>query len=237
MDVQEIERINQNLEGRDSQEIFTWATERFDDRLVFANSFGAEDVVIVDLLSKVAPKTKIITLDTGRLPEETYRLMDRINARYGMDTKIYFPDTAEVEELVNKKGLHSFRESLENRKECCRIRKIEPLKRALKGSEAWITGLRREQSVTRTGAAVVEDDPVFGMIKVNPLIDWSLEDVWHYIRQNEVPYNELHDKGYPSIGCEPCTRKVRQGEDPRAGRWWWEAPECKECGLHKARSK
>ena len=236
MEEDELLEVNRYLETKNAQEILKWSADKFGDKVVFANSFGAEDVVIVDMLSKIVPKTRIITLDTGRLPEETYTLMDRIKARYGMETKVYFPDKEAVEDLVNRKGMCSFRESLDNRKECCRIRKIGPLKRALSGFSAWITGLRKGQSVTRVGATVVEQDSFFeNMIKINPLIDWSMEDTWNYIRQNEVPYNELHDQGYPSIGCEPCTREVKKGNDPRSGRWWWEAPECKECGLHEAK--
>ena len=210
-----------------------WALETFSPRIALASSFGAEDVVLIDLLVRLDPKVKIFTLDTGRLNEETYEVMDRIRLKYGVEIVSYFPDAAKVEALERQKGFYSFRESVDNRKECCGIRKVEPLKRALKGLDAWITGLRREQSVTRADVDLVEADTAHGgMIKINPLAGWTQDEVWAHIRKNAVPYNKLHDLGYPSIGCAPCTRAVKAGEDARAGRWWWENPEHKECGLH-----
>lgn len=200
---------------------------------VFANSFGAEDMVITDLIAKSGANIGVFSLDTGRLPAETYDLMQRVGETYTtMPIKVFFPDTAATEAFVNENGINAFYDSVEMRKECCRIRKIVPLKRALNGQKAWITGLRREQSPTRTDLGDTEWDEGNGLWKFNPLIEWTEKDVWDYIRANNVPYNALHDKHYPSIGCAPCTRAIAMGEDVRAGRWWWENPETKECGLH-----
>jgi phosphoadenosine phosphosulfate reductase len=209
-----------------------WALDRFHPRIAFASSFGAEDVVVIDLLARVRPDARIFTLDTGRLPEETYDVMERIRRRYGVAIETQCPDRVALETLERGKGYFSFRESIDARKECCRVRKVEPLRRALHGLEAWITGLRRAQSVTRTGVEKIEPDAQFGLVKVNPLADWSEQEVWDYVRAHDVPYNALHDRGYPSIGCAPCTRAIQPGEDARAGRWWWEQPAEKECGLH-----
>jgi len=197
-----------------------------------ANSFGAEDMVLMDLVCKHAPAIRVFTLDTGRLNAETYDLNQRARDHYGVQVETYFPDAAQVEAFVQERGINSFYDSVENRKTCCHIRKVEPLKRALSDKQAWITGLRREQSPTRTDLGDYEWDEGNGLHKYNPLIEWSHDDVWAYIRAFDVPYNELHDKGYPSIGCAPCTRAITVGEDLRAGRWWWENPESKECGLH-----
>ena len=199
---------------------------------VFASSLAAEDMVLTDLILRAKLPTRIFTLETGRLHKETLGMLDRVREVYGYDIEPYKPDTAAVDAYVAANGLNAFYDSVEMRKECCRIRKIEPLNRALAGNKAWITGQRRAQSMTRAELSVQEDDAAHGMQKFNPLADWSEEDVWNYIRSNGVPYNPLHDKGYPSIGCEPCTRAIQPGEDIRAGRWWWEQPESKECGLH-----
>jgi phosphoadenosine phosphosulfate reductase len=199
---------------------------------VFASSLAAEDMVLTDLILRAKLPINVFTLETGRLHKETLGMVDRIREVYGYEVKLYKPDTAAVDTYVKLHGLNAFYDSVEMRKECCRIRKVDPLNRALAGNTAWITGQRRSQSTTRNELAVQEDDPAHGMQKFNPLADWSEEDVWHYIRSNDVPYNPLHDQGYPSIGCEPCTRAIQPGEDIRAGRWWWEQPESKECGLH-----
>ncbi|OWW19133.1 phosphoadenylyl-sulfate reductase [Noviherbaspirillum denitrificans] len=199
---------------------------------VFASSLAAEDMVLADLILRAKLPIGIFTLETGRLHKETLGMVDRIKETYGYDVKLYKPEPAAVDGYVQQNGLNAFYDSVEMRKECCRIRKVEPLNRALAGNKAWVTGQRRAQSTTRADLAVQEDDPAHGMTKFNPLADWSEEDVWNYIRSNNVPYNPLHDKGYPSIGCEPCTRAIQPGEDVRAGRWWWENPESKECGLH-----
>lgn len=210
-----------------------WAVKEYSPHIALASSFGAEDVALIDMLVKIDPKVTVFTLDTGRLNEETYEVMDQIRQKYKISIQSYFPDFKKVEKLERAKGFYSFRESVENRKECCGIRKVEPLKRALLGLSAWITGLRREQSVTRVQVEKIEIDEAHpGLYKINPLADWRTEQVWDHIRKNRVPYNRLHDQGYPSIGCAPCTRAVKPGEDVRAGRWWWENPEHKECGLH-----
>lgn len=228
-----MKKIDQEFQKSSAEEVLRWALRTFSPKIALASSFGAEDVVLIDLLVKIDPKAKIFTLDTGRLNEETYDVMDRIRRKYGVEIVSYFPKAAKVEELERQKGFYSFRESIANRKECCGIRKVEPLKRALAGLDAWVTGLRRDQSVTRSDVAKVEIDEAHGGIaKINPLADWTHDDVWSYIKKNSVPYNKLHDLGYPSIGCAPCTRAVKPDEDIRAGRWWWEDAEHKECGLH-----
>ena len=199
---------------------------------VFASSLAAEDMVLTDLILKNHLGIAIFSLETGRLHPETLAMLDKIKAHYGQDIRLFKPEAAAVADYIDQHGLNAFYDSVDMRKECCRIRKVEPLKRALAGNKAWVTGQRRTQSATRTELAVQEDDLAHGMQKFNPLADWTEDDVWHYIRSNHVPYNALHDQGYPSIGCEPCTRSIQPGEDVRAGRWWWENPESKECGLH-----
>jgi len=208
------------------------AVERFGPKVALSSSFGAEDMVLIDMLMRVDRRARIVTLDTGRLPQETYNVMDATRERYGATIEVFFPKAEDVQAMVRQHGLNLFYHSVDARKLCCGVRKMEPLKRALTGLDAWITGLRREQSVTRTDVRKVEWDEGNGIVKINPLIDWTLDDVWKYIREHNVPYNALHDRGYPSIGCAPCTRAVQPGEDQRAGRWWWEHPETKECGLH-----
>jgi phosphoadenosine phosphosulfate reductase len=200
--------------------------------IVFANSMGAEDMVLTDLILKDFPAVGIFSLDTGRLPEETYVLMQQLEEKYGYRVKLYYPDTAAIENFIHANGINAFYNSVEMRKECCRLRKVEPLKRALAGQDAWITGQRRSQSVTRTELAPIEYDKTFDLYKANPLYDWEESEVWAYIKAFDVPYNALHDRHYPSIGCAPCTRAIAKGEDIRAGRWWWENPESKECGLN-----
>ncbi|MDX8395097.1 MAG: phosphoadenylyl-sulfate reductase, partial [Mariprofundaceae bacterium] len=198
------------------------AETEYAPNLVFACSFGAEDVVLFDLITKHAPKIRIVTLDTGRLPQETYQVMDDCRKKYGLAIDVFFPEAIDVEMMVAEKGVNLFYDSIENRKLCCQIRKIKPLKRALAGAKAWVTGLRREQAVSRTDMQPIEDDLAFAMKKFNPLIEWTEQDIWDYIKANDVPYNKLHDNFYPSIGCAPCTRAISAGEDVRAGRWWWE---------------
>ncbi len=203
-------------------------------QVTFANSLGAEDVVITDLICRQVPDIRIFSLDTGRLPEETLTLLAKIEERYQRKVEVYYPDTASVEAYVRENGINAFYQSQALRKSCCHVRKVEPLKRALSGNQAWVTGLRREQAVTRDQLDDIEWDAANGLHKVNPLADWTEKEVWAYIHANELPYNELHDQHYPSIGCAPCTRAISVGEDVRAGRWWWENPESKECGLHPA---
>lgn len=205
-----------------------------DGPVTLACSFSVEDVVLIDILRKVAPQVTVFALDTGRLNEETYEVAEAVSLRYRLAIDWYFPERQAVEDLEREKGLFSFRESLENRHECCRIRKVEPLSRALAGKTGWITGLRRAQSVTRDGLAAIEiDERNGGLLKINPLLDWNDEQVWAYAEEHRLPVNRLHRQGYPSIGCAPCTRAVKEGEHPRAGRWWWENAEHKECGLHR----
>jgi phosphoadenosine phosphosulfate reductase len=204
---------------------------------VFASSLAAEDMVLTDLILKAKLPIKIFSLETGRLHPETLAMLDRVKERYGYEIALYKPQPEAVDAYVAQNGLNAFYDSVEMRRECCRIRKVEPLGRALAGNKAWVTGQRRAQSATRTSLMVEEDDPGHFMTKFNPLADWSEQDVWNYIRDNNVPYNALHDQGYPSIGCAPCTRAIEPGEDVRAGRWWWENPDSKECGLHMVDGK
>ncbi len=229
-------QLTEDTKGSSAEELLIFINERLGDRVALATSFGAEDQVLTDMLCRINNQPSIFTLDTGRLPEETYEVMQATREKYGIQIDALFPDYKEIEQMLNRYGPNLFRESVEARKLCCRVRKIEPLKRKLSGLEAWICGLRSEQSVTRTDIKRIEFDENFGLIKISPLADWTTEQVWNYIRENKVPYNKLHDKGYPSIGCAPCTRAVREGEDIRAGRWWWEKPEHKECGLHLGKS-
>jgi phosphoadenosine phosphosulfate reductase len=199
---------------------------------VLASSLALEDMVLTDMILRAKLPIGIFSLETGRLHKETLAVLDAVKATYGYDIALFRPDPAAVERYVAQNGLNAFYDSVDMRRECCRIRKVEPLGHALAGKKAWITGQRRAQSSTRSDLSIQEDDPAHGMVKFNPLADWSEAEVWEYIRTNEVPYNALHDRGYPSIGCEPCTRAIGPGEDVRAGRWWWENPESKECGLH-----
>lgn len=230
---QAIEQEIDELESRSAEDVLAWALGRYHPRIGLAASFGAEDVVLIDMLLGLNREARVFTLDTGRLPAETYTLMDAIRARYGIAIEVYVPQAEAVEAMVREHGVNLFYASIENRKRCCGVRKVEPLGRALQGLDAWITGLRRDQAVTRAQVRKVEVDVEHGgLVKVNPLANWSWNQVWDYIRARRVPYNALHDRGYPSIGCAPCTRAVELGEDPRAGRWWWESPETKECGLH-----
>jgi phosphoadenosine phosphosulfate reductase len=206
-------------------------SEKFPGQVVFSTSFGQEDQVITDAIFKNKLNIEVFTLDTGRLFPETYELMDKSKARYKTTFKTYFPDTQQVEEYVEHKGFNAFYESVENRKECCGIRKIVGLKRAIKDKKVWITGLRAEQSDNRSGMAIWEYDAANDINKFNPLVHWSFEKMEEYLKENNVPQNSLHKKGFVSIGCQPCTRAIEPGEHPRAGRWWWEESQ-KECGLH-----
>src|SRR5438105_539899 len=201
----------------------------------FACSFGVEDMVLLDAIAQNARKIEVFTLDTGRLPEETQSLLETVRNKYPMEIRTYFPDAAAVETWVAQNGPNAFYKSLAQRQQCCQIRKIQPLQRALAGKKSWITGLRREQSQARQTLQAEGWDDANGLIKINPLLEWSNDDVWGYIKEHGVPYNALHDRGYPSIGCAPCTRAVQPGEDSRAGRWWWEVSS-KECGLHALRT-
>jgi phosphoadenosine phosphosulfate reductase len=197
----------------------------------FACSFGAEDMVLLDVIARQVGGIEIFSLDTGRLPEETHALLDTVRDRYSVPIRLYFPESQAVETWIEQNGANGFYRSVAQRLQCCEIRKVRPLQRALTGKKAWVTGLRREQSANRQNLQVESWDEANGLLKFNPLLEWTNDDVWSYIKTNEIPYNALHDRGYPSIGCAPCTRAVNPGENSRAGRWWWESSE-KECGLH-----
>ena len=231
--MENIGEFNRELISKGPGEVLSWALSHFGrDHVALASSLGAEDQVLTDMLLKISSASTIFTLDTGRLPQETLDCLKETEQKYSFKYRVYTPDAKAVKKMVEEKGPDLFYESVENRKLCCHVRKVEPLKRALKGLKAWICGLRREQSVTRVDLNVIEWDEANGLYKINPLIDWTGKKVWEYIRAHKVPYNKLHDQGYPSIGCAPCTRAVKPGEDIRAGRWWWEHPDKKECGLH-----
>ena len=222
------------VEDLDARGVLAVALERLGrDRLAIASSFSVEDIVLIDLLASLTPKPRVFTLDTGRLPQETYDLMDQVRRRFAIDVEVYFPDAIRVEDMVLTKGLNLFYDSVENRRECCHVRKVEPLGRALATVDGWVTGLRRDQSTTRAAVSKAELDPSrAGLWKIAPLADWTSDDVWTYVSEHDLPYNALHDRGYPSIGCAPCTRAVEPGEDERAGRWWWEQESSRECGIH-----
>jgi phosphoadenosine phosphosulfate reductase len=201
-------------------------------KVVYSNSLGAESMVLTDLIWRQVPEIEIFTLDTGRLPDETINLIERLERRYSRRMKVYYPDPVKLEPLVEKNGINGFYNSVENRIACCHVRKVEVFARAVQGAGAWVTGVRHEQSATRAEAKAVDFDSANGLAKISPILDWTHADVWAYIRANKLPYNPLHDKGYPSIGCAPCTRAVEPGADSRSGRWWWESSDSKECGLH-----
>lgn len=229
-----IKQLNNKFTNGSAENILQYILEHYKDKVVFTSSMGIEDQVITHIMAGIDRNSNIAMLDTGRMFYEVYDLIEKTESRYNIKVRAYFPDYKAVEKMVNTKGINLFYENIKNRMECCHIRKIEPLKRALAGNDIWITGLRTEQSTTRKGLQFVEWDESNKIIKVNPLLNWTIDDVWEYVHHHKVPYNPLHDKGYPSIGCQPCTRAVQPGEDIRAGRWWWENPETKECGLHKA---
>ncbi|MCF6333686.1 MAG: phosphoadenylyl-sulfate reductase [Draconibacterium sp.] len=227
------ENYNAQLSEKSIIEQLNYLIENHQGKVVFTTSFGYEDQVISDLIFKNNLDVKVVTLDTGRLFPETYKVFGSTLEKYKKPIKAYFPPTEKVEELLNKKGPFSFYESLENRKECCFIRKVIPLKRALQGNEVWITGLRASQSNNRSGMKHFEWDTGNEIVKFNPLMEWGLKQTKAYVSENNVPYNILHDQGFVSIGCQPCTRAIQAGEDFRAGRWWWEQSSGKECGLHE----
>jgi phosphoadenosine phosphosulfate reductase len=228
-----LEQLQKEFAGLPAAEILALTARTFPGDVVFASSLGLEDQVITDMICRQNLDIQIFTLDTGRLFNESLDLLARTEAAYGIRIQVYFPDAAAVEKLVAERGINLFLESVENRRHCCGVRKVEPLRRALRGRAAWICGLRREQSPTRSGLEVIEDDQVNGLIKINPLLDWTEAQVREYAQDAQVPYNPLHDRGFASIGCACCTRAIPPGADPRSGRWWWESPEHKECGLHK----
>jgi phosphoadenosine phosphosulfate reductase len=230
---EKIQVLSEKTKGMTPQEVLKIAFDEFGSKISFATSLGEEDQVITDMIAKNAPGIEVFTLDTGRLFPETYELLAKTQKKYNnINLTVYYPNTQAVEEMVKTKGINLFYESVANRQTCCGVRKVEPLRRALSKVDAWITGLRRAQSLTRTDAQVFEYDAANGKIKINPLIDWSLDQVRDYLKNNNVDVSPLHATGFVSIGCQPCTRAIKEGEDIRAGRWWWEQPESKECGLH-----
>lgn len=226
-------KLNLEFADKSAQKVLEWAVDNLHPRVSLASSFQAQGVVAIDMLMNINREARVFTLDTGRLNQETYDVMDAIRKRYGTKIEVVFPDKNEVEEMVREHGVNLFYKGKDNRLLCCDIRKVRPLNRYLADLDGWITSIRRDQTENRAGAMKFELDELHGgMLKVNPLVDWTSEQVWEYINEYKVPYNKLHDLGYPSIGCEPCTRSVKPGEDPRAGRWWWENDSDKECGLH-----
>jgi phosphoadenosine phosphosulfate reductase len=233
---EQIQQLNENL--KTPQDVLKWSLDNLHPKIALASSFGAEDVVVIDMLMKINPKARIFTLDTGRLNQETYDVMDEIRKKYNINIEVMFPDQNETEQMVRVNGMNLFYDSIGNRKLCCGIRKVHPLNRMLATLDGWITGLRADQTEVRLKSNRIEiDEQHNGIIKVNPIIEWTWEQTWDYIKKNNIPYNKLHDKGFPSIGCEPCTRAIKSGEPLRAGRWWWESDSQKECGLHADHGK
>ncbi|SKB86029.1 phosphoadenylyl-sulfate reductase [Daejeonella lutea] len=226
------QNLLQEIKGLGIVESLKYIADKYPGQVVFSTSFGWEDQVISHIIFKNDLPIKVFTLETGRLFPETYYVWNRTLEMYGKQIHAYYPNTLAVENMISTKGPSSFYESVENRKECCGIRKVEPLKRALAGNSVWITGIRADQSMNREHMDNVEWDEGNQILKYHPIFDWTLDQVKQFIRENNIPYNPLHDKGFPSIGCAPCTRAVREGEDFRAGRWWWEDQSKKECGLH-----
>ena len=230
---EEVERLNGEFEGSSPRDMLEWASRNLGSGVALATSFQVQGMALLDMLVGTDPRARIFTLDTGRLPSQTYELMDRVRERYGVNVEVLFPDKMEVEEMVASRGVNLFYRSVENRRLCCQVRKTNPLNGFLRTLDAWISSIRADQTEQRAGARKFEIDYLHGrMLKINPILDWTMERAWDYVRENDVPYNELHDMGYPSIGCAPCTRAVGEGEDPRAGRWWWERDSDKECGIH-----
>lgn len=235
---EEVKRLNDEFEGSSPREVLEWASRNLGSGVALATSFQIQGMALLDMLVRTDPRARVFTLDTGRLPSQTYELMDRVRDRYGVNVEVLFPDKAEVEEMVARHGVNLFYKSVENRRLCCQVRKTNPLNGFLRTLDAWISSIRADQTEQRAGARKFEIDYLHGrMLKINPILDWTMERVWDYVRENDVPYNELHDMGYPSIGCDPCTRAVKEGDDPRAGRWWWERGSDKECGIHFSHEK
>ena len=229
----ELQRINADFESGSPADVLRWVDQRFGERAAQMSSFGLEDVALYDMYWQINHSARVMTLETLRLPTETYTLFDQAQLRYGIEIETFYPDIDAVRAMIKERGFNLFYKGIENRKMCCGIRKVEPLNRALSSVGAWVTGLRRDQGMDRGSIDIVEWDAAHENYKVNPLANWSFEQVREYVDANDVPYNELHDRGYPSLGCAPCTRAIEPGEDIRAGRWWWESdPDAKECGLH-----
>jgi len=220
------------INNSDTVEILKVVSKEFPQKVLFTSSFGLEDQVITDMIFRNDIGIKVVSIDTGRLFEETHKVFDETVKKYKKTIEIYCPDTSLLQEFLSKNGSNSFYDAVENRKMCCNIRKVEPLQRALTGHECWVTGIREEQSQQRQNFDLITYDSNYNLYKLNPLYYWTLEDVFRYIKENEVPYNKLCNEGFISIGCAPCTRAVKEGESFRDGRWWWEKDAQKECGLH-----
>jgi thioredoxin-dependent adenylylsulfate APS reductase len=233
LDELEVGDLSVLFEDREAETLIEWAVEQFGSKLAIVTSFQAEGMVILDMATKIDPRVRVITIDPGRLPEESYQFMDRVRHRYGTNIEVHFPAAEEVQAMVARHGVNLFYQDLTSRLLCCQVRKVRPLQRALRGLSAWVTGLRREQSVSRAHIHKIELDHHHGaMVKLNPLADWTEQEVWDYLEAHDVPQHPLYQKGYTTIGCAPCTRPLRPGEHPRAGRWWWERNAPKECGIH-----
>lgn len=232
-DPEEVRELNHEFEGKSVEEVLQWTIVNLHPDVALSSSFQAQGMVLIDMLMRINKGARIFTLDTGRLNQETYDVMDEVRKRYGARIEVVFPEKTEVEEMVLERGVNLFYKGKENRILCCEIRKVRPLKRYLANLDGWITSIRKDQTESRAQSMKFElDDLNGGILKINPLVDWTSKQVWDYIKEYKVPYNKLHDMGYPSIGCAPCTRAVKPGEDERAGRWWWENDSDKECGLH-----
>ncbi len=229
----QIEEWNHSLKEKSAVELIAFFLDHFGEKILLSTSLGLEDQVLTEMVLGQNPNVDVFTLDTGRLFPETYDLIARTNKHFGIRMKTYFPDADKVEEMVSGNGINLFYDGVDKRKMCCGVRKVAQLPRAFKGMDAWICGLRKDQSVSRFFNKMIEWDENNKLLKINPLINWTEKEVWDYIKKNKIPYNLLHDSGFPSIGCEPCTRAIEPGEDVRAGRWWWESELHKECGLHK----
>jgi thioredoxin-dependent adenylylsulfate APS reductase len=233
MDELEAGEIAVEYDDKDPHEVLGWAIAQFGRGLAICSSFQAEGCALIEMAWRIDPAIRVFTIDTGRMPQETYDVIDAIRAKYGVKTEIYLPDSGLVEQMTTRNGQNLFYESVNKRLLCCQVRKVLPLRRALVNYDAWVTGLRRDQWATRSNIRKIEiDHDHGGVVKVAPLADWTEEEVWDYIRANDVPYNRLYDKGFKSIGCAPCTRAVPEGQDGRSGRWWWETGAPKECGMH-----
>jgi len=230
---EDIKSLNREFETSSPQDILAWASQNLGSSVALATSFQVQGMVLVDMFAKTDPEARIFTLDTGRLHSHTYDAMEKTREKYNINIEVLFPDRTEVEEMVTSHGVNLFYKSVENRRLCCQVRKTNPLNGFLKTLDAWITSIRADQTEQRADSTKFEIDYLHGkMLKINPILDWTTDEVWDYVRRNDVPYNKLHDMGYPSIGCAPCTRAIEKGEDPRAGRWWWEQGSDKECGIH-----
>jgi thioredoxin-dependent adenylylsulfate APS reductase len=237
LSTEEVARLAEQFETQSAEQVLRWALGKYPARVALSNSLQTEDMVVMDIAWRVNPQVRVFTLDTGRLHQETYDMMDRVRDHYGIRLEVLFPDAAEVKAMVDAKGLNLFYETVENRHECCGVRKVHPLQKMLAGLDAWVTGLRRDQWASRTNIQKIELDAAnSGMVKLNPIADWSQAQLDDYVKVHNVPQHALYAKSFTSIGCLPCTRPTKPGENPRAGRWWWEQDLQKECGLHVAKT-